>query len=65
LVAARRATATSRCPRTGGAWTTASGTLTLRADGTDQEIDLQFNASTADASTLYISSIAIIQTETP
>ena len=52
-------------PGSGGAWTTASGTLTLRADGTDQEIDLQFNASTADASTLYISSIAIIQTETP
>lgn len=50
---------------TGGAWSTASGTLTLRADGTDQEIDLQFNASTTDASTLYISSIAIIQTETP
>ena len=52
-------------PGSGGAWTTASGTLTLRADGTDQEIDLQFNASTVDASTLYISSIAIIQTETP
>lgn len=52
-------------PGSGGAWTTASGTLTLRADGTDQEIDLQFNASTTDASALYISSIAIIQTETP
>ena len=39
--------------------------MTLRADGTDQEIDLQFNASTTDASALYISSIAIIQTETP
>lgn len=51
-------------PSSGGAWTAlADTTLTLRADGTDQEIDLEFQAQ-IDSGTLYISSIAIIQTET-
>ena len=48
-----------------GAWTaSADTTLTLRTDGTDQEIDLQFHAATDDGSALYVSSIALIQTET-
>lgn len=51
-------------PSSGGAWTAlADTTLTLRADGTDQEMDLEFQAL-VDSGTLYISSIAIIQTET-
>lgn len=57
------ATATLALPSTGGAWGSASGAVTLRADGTDQELDLQFQASTVDASTLFLSSIALVQTE--
>lgn len=59
------ATATLALPSTGGTWGSASGSVTLRADGTDQELDLKFEASTVDASTLYLSAIALIQTETP
>jgi hypothetical protein len=47
-----------------GAWTTHEGTITLRADGTDQEMDLQFHASSSDGSSVYIDSIALIQQET-
>lgn len=50
-------------PSSGGAWTSASGSMTLRTDGTEQEIDLQFQGSTTDASALYVSSVAIIQDE--
>lgn len=49
---------------TSAAWSTKEVSMTLRTDGTDQEIDLQFQASTTDASAIYISSIAVIQTET-
>jgi hypothetical protein len=59
------ATATLALPSTAGAWGSASASVTLRADGTDQELDLQFQASTVDASTLFLSSIALIQTEVP
>ena len=38
--------------------------ITLRTDGTAQDIDLQFHAATDDGSALYVSSIALIQTET-
>ncbi len=49
---------------TGGAWGATTNTITIRADGTDQEIDLQFQASVS-AGTLYVSSIALVQTEAP
>lgn len=48
---------------TSGTWGVFEGSVTLSATGTDQEIDLSFHASTLDASAVYISSIAIIQTE--
>ncbi len=48
---------------TGGSWSTFEMNVGLRADGTDQEIDLQFHAATIDGSPLYFSSIALIQTE--
>ena len=52
-------------PTTGGAWDTDNTPITLRTDGTGQELDLSFHAATDDGSPVYISSIAIIQNEAP
>lgn len=49
---------------TAGTWNTYDMSVSLRADGTDQEIDLQFHCATLDASAVYFSSIALVQTET-
>jgi hypothetical protein len=59
------ATATSddNFTATGGSWGAYEMGVSLRADGTEQEIDLQFHAATIDGSPVYISSIALIQTE--
>ena len=48
----------------GGAWAVHEGSLALSASGTEQEMDLSFHFSTLDASSIYVSSIAIIQEET-
>ncbi len=50
-------------PDSGGAWASEYDALTLRTDGTDQELELQFSASTGDGSAIHISSIALIQDE--
>lgn len=47
----------------GGVWATHEGSITLRADGTDQEIDLEFQLSSLDGSTVYVCAIALIQDE--
>lgn len=59
-------THTENIASSGGAWAAyeSAGAITLRADGTDQEIDLKFEASILSG-TLYLSAIALIQTETP
>lgn len=59
-------TYTENIASSGGAWAAyeSAGAITLRADGTDQEIDLKFEASILSG-TLYLSAIALIQTETP
>lgn len=49
----------------GGTWAVFEGSLALSAAGTGQEMDLSFHFSTADASPVYVSSIALIQQETP
>lgn len=50
-------------PDSGGSWVEESDAITLRFDGTDQQIDLKFHAATDDGSALYIDSIALIQAE--
>lgn len=58
-------THTENIAASGGSWSAyeSAGAITLRADGTDQEIDLKFEASILSG-TLYLSAIALIQTET-
>lgn len=58
-------THTENIASSGGSWSAyeSAGAITLRADGTDQEIDLKFEASILSG-TLYLSAIALIQTET-
>lgn len=58
-------THTENIASSGGSWAAyeSAGAITLRADGTDQEIDLKFEASILSG-TLYLSAIALIQTET-
>ena len=56
-------TATLALPSGAGGWVTASGTFVLPATGTDQELDLYFEAL-IDSGTLRISSIAIVEAET-
>lgn len=53
-------------PASGGTWSTyeSGGSLTLRADGTDQEMDLEFQLSSLDGSNVYVCAIALIQEET-
>lgn len=50
-------------PDSGGAWAEEHTPITLRFDGTDQQMDLRFHGATDDGSALYIDSIALIQTE--
>lgn len=59
-------TFTETVPASAGVWSAYQWTsaLTLRADGTDQEIDVKFEASVLSG-TLYLSSIALVQEETP
>lgn len=50
-------------PDSGGAWVEESTPITLRFDGTDQQLDLRFHGATDDGSALFVDSIALIQAE--
>jgi len=51
-------------PSSSSAWTSAQTTVSLPTSGTEQQIDLEFEAR-INSGTLYLSSIALVQSEVP